>query len=271
MHIARSISLALAIALLALGCEEKPRKSSSGTSQASGASSQPAAPNAADLYKQAWARVGTDLNLAAGSVVLDGGSISTDPGMPNPRSWEQVIAVLQRNQAVIKDLIAAGETETCDWGLPAASSGKSELDQKPVIEASGKMRMTARLLRADALRAWQSGDADGAATRLKAMYQMVGHASREPRLFWALSNVAVLRLANETARALIENAPKLGDAPRRTLLDALNALDRADPSGLARARKAEGNSEPEVEKQLNQAQSELASDMTATRAALGNR
>jgi hypothetical protein len=265
------IATALVPLALLASCEEKKHKSSSaGAGATTGAPDAPSGPNAADLYRSTWARTTKELNIAAGAVIFNNGEITLDDSakLASIESWDQVASLLKKNRPVIDDLAKAAAMERCDWGFPPPDRQQSEAALTPSIKAGGNRRMTARILRADAIRAWKEGDRSAAAARIASMYGMVAQSPRPPTVIWSLVDSALLGIANQTARDLSQLDPKLGAAQRQTIVAAMDRLDRNDPAGLAAARKAEGKQDPTLEQQMDASESRLTKDIAATRAAL---
>ncbi|MEX2218813.1 MAG: hypothetical protein WD749_08640 [Phycisphaerales bacterium] len=260
------LPIAAALALAVAACEEKPKPTANAGQPPAAAASRP---NAADLYRDAWSRISRELNLATGMFSFQDGVIRVEASENGPATWEEIADLLRRNQPVVNDLVAAAAADRCDWGFPPASSISRRADMGPMLEVHGKRRMMARVLRADAIRAWRDGDEPGAVARMSALYGLVCHSPGEPTVTWALVDVALLTLANETARGMADAPPHLSASHRKALLDQLNRLDPSDPAGLAKARKAEGPGDARLEQSLNEAHARLAADIAATKAALG--
>jgi hypothetical protein len=224
--------------------------------------------NAATAYRNAWKRIDAGLSDAAASVTFEASGLTVAPEA-KVKSADEIKKRLGAAQPVVKDLLHAGTMSHSDFGL---RTGKhtSQAEQPALVGLCASIRGSARLLRADAARAWSEGDIDGAVDRIAAIHAMSAHVSGEPVVIVAMANSAVIGLANETARTMAAggSGKSLNPAQRKKLLDALNRLDRADPSGLARARKSEGDPDAKTGQSHDAAQARLAADLDTTRRAL---
>jgi hypothetical protein len=224
--------------------------------------------NAATAYRNAWKRIDAGLSDAAASGTFDATGLAVTPDA-KVRSAGEIKERLRGAQPVVKDLLRAGAMSHSDFGL---RTGKhtSQAEQPALVDLCASLRGSARLLRADGARAWSDGDIDGAVDRIAAIYAMSAHVSGEPVVIVAMANSAVIGLANETARTMAAGGAgkSLNPAQRKKLLDALNRLDHADPSGLARARKSEGDPDAKTGQGHDAAQARLATDLDTTRRAL---
>jgi hypothetical protein len=262
----------IGIAVLALaGCEDKQPAKPSATPASPGATAAPVT-NAAPKYEAVWAQIPEDLNTAAAMLSLteDGRpEITPLDGSPEPdqdAAWERLVRLLERDRAVVDSLLRAAAQPRCDFGLKDATATGPDFQRALTI--GGSFRKSARLLRADAVRAWLTGDADAAAARLEAMYRLGGHLAQQDLVLQSLVSNALIQLANSTAATMSTAGTPLPERARERVLAALNALDTTDPSGLARARQHEGEPDAQTAQQLDQSQARLVKDIARTRQAL---
>jgi hypothetical protein len=257
------IALSALAAVAVAGCEQRPKHRAAAPGSSTSATANQ---NAADVYRSAWSQIGEDLNVASASLMFSASGVQMEP---TGGSWDKLVSQLRDNQPAVADLLKASAMERCDFDLPQLGSNPSEGEFAPVLDLTGRLRKAARVLRADAVRAWMDGDTDGAVDRMVALYGLCRHASRPPILVVALTDAALLGLANDTVKAMAGGAAgkSLSAAQRQRLREAISRLDDSDPAGLVRARKAEGDGGQT--QQLNQAQQRLTTDLAATTTALG--
>jgi hypothetical protein len=226
-------------------------------------------PNAADVYRAAWTKMDSNLQGAAAFVVFDASGMRLIQGDQFSRV-EDVNVVLKSGQPVIEELMKAGAMASCDFQL-RFDAKHPEARMPEILDVTGSMRKAARILRADAARAWTDGDMDGATERVAALYQMAAHAADEPVLVMSLTNSAVILLANETARTMATGAggKTLSADQRARLVAVIDRLDRNDPAGMVRARNVDKPNDAAAEQSMDQTQLKLTSDLATTRRALG--
>jgi hypothetical protein len=262
--------LFLAIAL-AGGCEEK-KPASRAAAPPPGSSDPSSGTNAAPEYEAAWAQIPDDLNLAAGMLSLseDGQpEIVAMDGTPEPdqgAAWGRLTRMLERDQEVIGGLLRAAAGPRCDFGLKDATAEGPDFQR--MITIGGSFRKSARLLRADAARAWLAGDPDGAAARVGAIFRMGGHLAEQGWVLQSLVSAALIELACETARTMSTAPTPFPGAARQRVLDAIGALDTTDPAGLARARQREDDPDQQTGQQLDRTQGRLVKSIAGARKAL---
>jgi hypothetical protein len=242
-----------------VSCDRSPKPAPPPASVAPAATG----PNAADQYPAAWARIDEDLSQDTDSVRLT----ATGPTMEaTTTTWEQLAGSLRANQPVVADLMRISALPRCDFNLP---SPKADLPRAfATMDVGAGLRRAARLLDADAIRAWSDGDADGAVDRLAAIYAQCAQTSHTRVTILALSNAAVLVRTNETTRALVAGAggKSLSEAQKKRLADAVARLDPTDPVGLSKAIRAEG---ADVPVKVLQAHTRTLQDLQSTHTALG--
>lgn len=211
---ARAVFAVLALAPLC-GCE---RREPAPAQPASVAPAAPAAESAESLYARAWEGMSRDLRSAAASVEISPEGPRTYAEAPIT-DYAEVERILEAHQPVIGLLLEASSRPE------AAFTGERQA-----------VRDAARILRADAWRLWKSGDLDGAARRLEAIYGLCHQltASRDPLL--VLVNMAVLALAHESVRDMGRADPAFSTAHADRLLEALNRFDADDPIGILAAQ-----------------------------------
>lgn len=265
----RDITL-IALAALALGaCDRPAPRGGGGGASGNGGAKTPAAANAAELYRGAFARMGKEQALLIGSVTFTERGADFDSTAPG--NLQQAFAALKGQQAVVADLIKAGEMEACDFGLPHPKGDGQEMQQ--VLDLAGKLRAASRLLNADAARAWSEGDTDGAVNRIVALYGLSAHVAEEPIVLTGLTNVALEMLANQTTKIMAAGAggKTLSAAQREMLVRAIDRLNSGDPSGLTRAREAEGVTDAGTLGNLKAAEAKIRGEVGETRGVVEKR
>lgn len=250
----------LCAALFAAGaCERQPAGPAAGAP----------GPNAAEAYRAAWGQIDDELNSAASFSSFDASGLKLQPGS-GFASADDVSRLLRSRRSVVTDLMNAGSVRECDFGWKVDRTKPQAERTTALVDAAGALRRAARLLNADAARAWSEGDADGAVDRIAAIYALSAHTADEPVLIIALTNAALIMLADVAAQQMAAggSGKPLSEGQKARLLAALERLDRADPAGIARAAKAEG-SDASTDQQMGQAQLKLTNDLARTRRALG--
>ena len=221
------------------------------------------ASNAADAYKAIFPKLTRELGLAAGEVQFTVRGAEMAKESPNG-PWSKMEATLKANQPVIADLMKAAAMRKCDFDLKA-------VDTDAAVTIGGKFSAAARLLRADAARAWSAKDPDAAVDRLVALYGISAHFSREPVVITALVDAALIGLANDAARTMAAGAAgqSLTSDQRRRILAAIDRLDDKDPAGLQRAKRAQATAmDPKMATSVAEMQSKVLEDLARTRDAL---
>jgi hypothetical protein len=146
---------------------------------------------------------------------------------------EQAAQELDNAQKLIEQLVWASRLDRCDFGL-MYQEGWSVL-----LPHLGKMRSASRILRSDAWRKLDAGEADAAADRLAAIYDMSRQVSRDRVLISSLVGMAMAAHAHVlTNRALEERS--LTDAGRDALIAALERFEPDDPFNARECVKMEG-------------------------------
>jgi hypothetical protein len=103
----------------------------------------------------------------------------------------------------------------------------------------GKMRAASRIVRADAWRLFDEGDADGGAERLAALYDMSRHVTRDRVLISSLVGISMATYGHElTNRAIAQG--QLTEAGRDALIAALERFDPDDAFNTRECIKMEG-------------------------------
>ncbi len=253
------VGIGLALAVLSVGgpqgCEEK---------QAPAVAAPVAAPptvDAAAIYKRCWPAITRELAQAAADTRWTDQGVSAGGG-----SWEQARSRLRGAGGTVGDLVRASAAPACDFGLPTVKQNGAEEASRAGIELNGHLRDAARLLRADAARCFSEKDLDGATDRIAAMYGLCAQVSASSVVLVAMTDEALLGLANDAARLA---AGGLNAEQKKRLLAAMDRLDGADPAGMGRARKAEGQLADEAMRaRLDQGERMLGRDLARTRQAL---
>src|SRR6185503_1674624 len=124
-------------------------------------------------------------------------------------------------QELVEGLIKASVFEGCDWGV-AYDEGVGAL-----LPHLGHLRMSARVLAADARRMLAAGKGDEAARRVAAMFRMGAHACPDRIIISSLVGIAMVQIAADEAQVLAASG-KLTEAGRAEILAALARCGGAD-------------------------------------------
>lgn len=146
----------------------------------------------------------------------------------------QIREALEKSQSVVGELIAAGALERCSFDFKPNTIGP---EAKPATEIGRQMLAAGKLLHADACRAWQDGDMQGAADRVSALIGMARHMMHGT----AHDSLSVMQGAAtlELALKAVEEFDKAGqpfEGPLRAqVLQALKLFPAEDSFGLRAA------------------------------------
>ncbi len=141
------------------------------------------------------------------------------------RPSEVYIEILIAGQETIRGYLKASRIKHADWGV------EYEEGFHALLPHLGKLRMTARVLTADALRLLDSGEVEPAAERIAALFRMGEQTSRDRVLISSLVGVAITALAIDQVEELVASE-KLTAEARDTILDALNMIDLDNPANV---------------------------------------
>jgi hypothetical protein len=172
--------------------------------------------NAATAYYKAWLITEPDLEslLVTGGETLD--------------LREGAMEKLQAAQGSIHLILRAAEIGEVDWDV------SYEDGPGAVLPHLGKMRSSAKILVADALRCLEQGDLEGAAQRTAAVYQMAEHVTQGEVLICSLVGMAIGNLGNELTLQLIE-ANAFDESRANVVLQAIQYRDGDDRYALREA------------------------------------
>jgi hypothetical protein len=222
------------------------------------------------MYAVAWEGLEGDLRLGAMLLEL---TIAGEPSLPPQAgmTWERFSHILDLEHACVGSLLAASAVGPCDFGLKVtnsfALSTTPEMDRMNTV--ASHMRDSARVLRADAIRAWAAGDEGDAVARLHAIYRAARHcADQHVVMFSMTASSPLISIANQTVRDMASSPRGLSWTAKKELLRAIDELGSADPDGLVRARSAERQAERKIEEILDKSQVRTARDIAATRKVL---
>lgn len=201
-----------------------PATLSTGTGQPAGTTDEPivrtpsetSVENAALLYYRYWLIMTDDLREALHA------EYSSDPAWrPSPK-LSQIIA---EHPDVIRGLLKATTVERCDWGV------ETEEGVYALLPHLRELRMSARLLRADARRLLDAGEIEAASERIAALYRLSAHTASDPVLISSLVAVAILHLAAGEVEEIVATG-SLTTTARDTILKAIDTLDPDDPGHI---------------------------------------
>lgn len=218
-------SLALCLTLLAA---QVPGQPASGPGP--GAAARPAiVSNAAVAYREAW-------DLESAKTVTTTTEEICRPGTEcrMDDAWtpsETLASSLAAEQRVIDRLLAGATCETCDFGVDYSAG----LDV--MLPHLGRMRGSARVLAADAVRLLEAGKHDAAAERVCAIYALSRHAIDGRTYIASLISANISGIGNNVAGRLC--AGGLSPAARAQIIAAMAKADRTDPMGLKRGLAGE--------------------------------
>lgn len=142
--------------------------------------------NAALGYYRAWMNQTPELQEV---LVTGGETLSLAAGGED---------LLASSQETINALLSATRSGEADWDI-AYEEGPGAL-----LPHLGKMRASAKILAADALRCANAGDHAGAAQRAAALYRMSGQVSQDDILICSLVGMAISQLGNGLTTQLID-------------------------------------------------------------------
>lgn len=142
-------------------------------------------------------------------------------------------ALLDEHQDLVADLIEAGMIPEADWEM------QFERGVGALLPHLAKVRNSARILCADAVRVLEAGDAEGAALRLAATYGLARHTMPDRVVISSLVSIAIARLADERVEQLLASGMLTAEA-RDLLLEALGRFEDEDPFFARRSITAEG-------------------------------
>jgi len=175
--------------------------------------------NAALLYHRVWMYMDRDLQelwvSGEPSTLAEGGA-----------------AMLRDSQDTIRAILKATRQDHADWEV--------EFEQGPhaLLPNLGKLRATARVLAADALRCAEDGDPAGAAERIGALYRMGEHSTPETFYIGSLVGLAISNLGNRLANQLLD-ADVLDAHAAGVLLAELERVDLDNPLNIREAIRQE--------------------------------
>ncbi|MCA9274582.1 MAG: hypothetical protein KDA29_00995, partial [Phycisphaerales bacterium] len=168
--------------------------------------------NAALKYYRAWLLVDTEL----ADVLVTG----DDMGLVEGGSTK-----LEAAGGSVLALLDAAEDGAADWDIAYEDGPEAE------IPHLGKMRSSAKILAADALRCAEAGDNAGAAERAAAVYLMAGQVSEDRIMISSLVGMAIANLGNELTIQLIEEGTLDADGAAM-VLTAIRGGDSDDRFGI---------------------------------------
>jgi hypothetical protein len=188
----------------------------------------PCPPNAALAYWRAW---NGRMPAVFENAFLEQEMRTADANWaPN----SDTASALINASADIERLIAAANMDWCDWGVPLATEGFNA-----PLPHLAKMRVTARVLIADARRLTVQRDSVGAARRVAAVMLMGRHVSNDKTVYSVRSGQSIaVDMGMAEARRLGELGA-LTDESRRILQDALKKIAIPDPFGMLAALQEE--------------------------------
>jgi hypothetical protein len=140
-------------------------------------------------------------------------------------------AALPDLQPAIEQIITASSIRYCDWGVDYGAGPWA------LLPHLGKLRASARVLRADAEQLAAAGDVEGALVRLEALFRMSHQAQRDRMIISSLVGAAISNLACDTTEKIM-GANHVSRAQARRLLAA--AQLPGDPFAAVASVRAEG-------------------------------
>lgn len=144
-----------------------------------------AEPNAALSYYRVWQIMPSELGLT----LITGGE--------HYQLSEDGAEKLAEAQESVGGLLRASELGGADWDI------EYEDGYNALLPHLGKMRMSAKVIAADALRCADAGDGAGAARRAAALYRMADHLSGDRVLISSLVAIAMDSMANSLSEQLV--------------------------------------------------------------------
>ncbi len=185
--------------------------------------------DAAALYKEAWALL-ADKDKSAEAKIAE---TAVEPGMPF--SPEQIKALESLNDVMLKLVLATVE-QRADFGPQAPIRPESKDD--PFLDVPLYLRLSGRLLVADARRLFKAGEQTKAVERIESAMRVVQHAGQVGRLECALAGPPIV----EGVVAVIPEwigLNVLTPESRKRLTDAFKPILESDPYGFAASIKTE--------------------------------
>lgn len=168
--------------------------------------------NAALAYYRAWADQSTELQLT----LLTGDRLSLTEGG---------VDLLAAGQETVVMLLRAAEGGEADWGVDLADGPGT------LLPHLGKLRGSAKVLTADALRCVEDGDGAGAAARAAALFRMSRQSTSDQVLISSLVGMAIGNLGVSLTDQLIE-AGAIDAHGARVVLAAIGDGGGTDRYGL---------------------------------------
>ncbi len=190
-----------------------------------GAQNQTPADNAAFLYYQAWLMESPETMARLTKGFCPPGGVCR-----LPEEWEpdnEVDGSLIAAHGAIGRLIKAAGILSCDFGNDASEGPDMRLPHL------SRMRGSAQLLQADAVRLTLAGDSNGAAERVAALYGLSRHTIDGNTCIASLVSAGLGDRANESAARLC--AAGLTTEGRDMILSAIGRCNGGDPFGCKRA------------------------------------
>lgn len=169
--------------------------------------------NAALGYYRAWLDQSSELQQ---TLVTTGEKLTLAEGGED---------LLGSSQYIITALLESSHAGHADWGI-AYENGPLAL-----LPHLGKMRGSAKVMAADALRCALEGDRAGAAERAAAVYLMAGQVSEDRIMISSLVGMAIANLGNELTIQLIEEGTLDADGAAM-VLTAIRGGDSDDRFGM---------------------------------------
>ncbi len=172
--------------------------------------------NAALLYYRYW---------MIGQTLISEELTYQNDTAPGGRPTEEYAAALKAGQQTIRGYLKASRGEHVDWGI------EYEEGIGAMLPHLGKLRHTARILSADAIRLLDEGEVEQAAERLAAIYRMGEQTSQDRVLISSLVGIAITSLANNQLEEFIVSEELTHEA-REIILKSMDVIDLENPAGV---------------------------------------
>jgi hypothetical protein len=175
-------------------------------------------PNAALEYWKIWETMDSELV----DLVFD-----AEEAKGSEEGSSALDALLQL-QPEIQSLIRASEMPLCDWQIDYSAGFET------VLPHLGKVRVSAKLLNADARRLIDEDEIEAASVRAVAIFGIASHVNEDNFLIGSLVSMVVADLGCTLVDEILDTG-KSTPADRDMMLAALNQFERVDPFYVADA------------------------------------